>query len=346
MEARIPFLADIPLCLRFMIRIAADFLIIGTPLWICLTLNLSLRLLDRPTEWALILTAAVLFTFSVIRHGKRRHQGDADGQGLVFLEVLLYHIRRLRGIHGQPKPEEGKSAIAQFVGMQWVFLPLMFQFTYLCATQFMDELATMVHTPAYGSVLFWFHQILFPLSLCLVFLIDFLWYSLSYVLGNSRRKLRAASFQAWGWILALISLLPLYFLIDQISPLKESALAQFKGNLAATSLVRLGIWVCLLVYLWSLLSLGFRRTHLSHMGVVDTGAYRWVRHPGYSALLGIGWLALLPLMLHNPLWTLPMMAWTGLLIWRAQLEENLLLSDPLYRDYMRKVPYRFLPHLY
>src|SRR5690606_16380247 len=119
------------------------------PLWICLTLNLSLRLLDRPTEWALILTAAVLFTFSVIRHGKRRHQGDADGQGLVFLEVLLYHIRRLRGIHGQPKSEEGKSAIAHFLGRRCMFLPLMSQFSCLCATQFMDSLAILFHTPAY-----------------------------------------------------------------------------------------------------------------------------------------------------------------------------------------------------
>lgn len=346
MDARIPLLSDLPSPLRLYVRIAAEFLVMGTPLWLCLTLNQLIGLLDRPTEWALILTAAGLFLHSLIQQWKERGQPEGEGQGIAFLELSWYAFHRLRGVKNPPIPERRKWHQFHFAAMRWVFLPITFQLTYMAATWFIEELGTIVHLPPYTSLKFWFNQVLFPLSLCLVFFIDFLWSSLSYLLQTPGNQLRSVSHPGGGWVLALISLFPLYSLLEGISPLRDSALAQFEGNMLATSLVRLAIWACLNLYLWSMLSLGIRKTHLSHQGVVVSGAYRWVRHPGYAALLGIGWLSLLPLMLENPLWTLPMMGWTVLLMERAQREENLLLSDPLYRDYRHKVRYRFLPYLY
>src|SRR5690606_15785110 len=161
-----------------------------------------------------------------------------------------------------------------------------------------------------------------------VFFIDFFWYSLSYILETPPNRLRSVGAYGWGWLVVIISLIPLYYLIAEISPIGESAFAQFPGYPIATSLLRLAIWICLLVYLWSMLSLGHRRTHLANKGVVTLGAYRWVRHPGYMALQGIWWLAFLPLILNNPLWVPALMGWALLFLYRADQEEKLLIQDP------------------
>jgi protein-S-isoprenylcysteine O-methyltransferase Ste14 len=80
--------------------------------------------------------------------------------------------------------------------------------------------------------------------------------------------------------------------------------------------------------------------------VVDSGPYRWVRHPSYTgallAFLGIGfclgnWLSILCLMI-------PIAA---AFLWRIRIEERALLEalGQDYRAYMRRTK-RLLPFLY
>jgi protein-S-isoprenylcysteine O-methyltransferase Ste14 len=77
-------------------------------------------------------------------------------------------------------------------------------------------------------------------------------------------------------------------------------------------------------------------------GVVSSGPYQFVRHPGYAAAIGIAlssglalgsWGSLLPSGLVAPL-----------LVWRIRREEALLCSElPGYLEYARSVRYRLLP---
>jgi protein-S-isoprenylcysteine O-methyltransferase Ste14 len=80
------------------------------------------------------------------------------------------------------------------------------------------------------------------------------------------------------------------------------------------------------------------RTHR----VASSGPYRFVRHPGYAALIGVvtasglalgSWVSMLPSALVVPL-----------LGWRARREEAVLSAGlPGYREYARVVRYRLLP---
>jgi len=77
-------------------------------------------------------------------------------------------------------------------------------------------------------------------------------------------------------------------------------------------------------------------------GVAYGGPYRFVRHPGYAAVIGIAlasglalgsWASLLPSGLAAPL-----------LVWRLRREEAVLRAElPGYVEYARSVRYRLLP---
>ena len=77
--------------------------------------------------------------------------------------------------------------------------------------------------------------------------------------------------------------------------------------------------------------------------VVTRGPYRLVRHPGYLAMLiampasalAIGsWLALIPAM-----------AFSGVIVHRARLEDRFLHSHLAgYAEYGNRVPYKLVPY--
>jgi protein-S-isoprenylcysteine O-methyltransferase Ste14 len=82
----------------------------------------------------------------------------------------------------------------------------------------------------------------------------------------------------------------------------------------------------------------------ANRGIVAGGPYRLMRHPIYSGwlLLIIGYVMAYP-SLRNigiPLLSLPF------LIWRIDLEEKHLSSDPEYKAYLARTPYRLIPAIY
>jgi protein-S-isoprenylcysteine O-methyltransferase Ste14 len=79
--------------------------------------------------------------------------------------------------------------------------------------------------------------------------------------------------------------------------------------------------------------------------VVDTGPYAYVRHPMYACAV---WLfAGIPLALGSWAPVAIVMLVLPVLIWRLTDEERVLQRDlPGYADYMRRVPYRLVPHIW
>ncbi|WP_144761744.1 isoprenylcysteine carboxylmethyltransferase family protein [Curtobacterium sp. 9128] len=78
---------------------------------------------------------------------------------------------------------------------------------------------------------------------------------------------------------------------------------------------------------------------------VTAGPYRWVRHPGYSALiLYLVGVTLLPGCWLGALFVLPVV---GGALHRIRVEEQLLVSDygDAYRAYSRRTPWRLVPGL-
>ena len=79
--------------------------------------------------------------------------------------------------------------------------------------------------------------------------------------------------------------------------------------------------------------------------VIDTGPYAFVRHPMYAAAV---WLFVgIPLALGS-WWSVGLLVpFIPVLVWRLLNEEKILARDlPGYTDYMRRVRYRLVPHVW
>lgn len=79
--------------------------------------------------------------------------------------------------------------------------------------------------------------------------------------------------------------------------------------------------------------------------VIDSGPYRWVRHPGYAGGL-LAYLAT-PLLL-NSIWLLiPILLNVALYVLRTSLEDRFLQENlEGYREYAKKVKYRLFPGIW
>lgn len=80
--------------------------------------------------------------------------------------------------------------------------------------------------------------------------------------------------------------------------------------------------------------------------VIDTGPYRWVRHPMYTSIIIIYLAALLALG-SWPAVALMAVFLPCLMGYRIKIEEKVLLRDlPGYGAYMKKVKWRLVPYLW
>jgi protein-S-isoprenylcysteine O-methyltransferase Ste14 len=79
--------------------------------------------------------------------------------------------------------------------------------------------------------------------------------------------------------------------------------------------------------------------------VVDSGPYRWVRHPGYAG--GLAAFLAIPLFLDSRYAWLPMLLFVGATVLRTSLEDRTLQQElPGYKEYAQKVRYRLLPGIW
>lgn len=96
---------------------------------------------------------------------------------------------------------------------------------------------------------------------------------------------------------------------------------------------------------WAKLSLN-RRFGLApaNRGIQDRWAYRLVRHPMYLGYMFIqcGYLLVNPTLFNVSILTLTWVCQFG----RVQCEEKFLRSDPAYRAYAARVPFRMIPLVY
>lgn len=98
---------------------------------------------------------------------------------------------------------------------------------------------------------------------------------------------------------------------------------------------------------------GLHFSNLTHRGIIRTGPYSIIRHPAYAAKNFSWWCIMFPYAIYaavvnkEPLQFathfVGLLALTGMYFWRAITEERHLSKDPEYRDYMKQVPYRFIP---
>lgn len=103
-------------------------------------------------------------------------------------------------------------------------------------------------------------------------------------------------------------------------------------------------------YAYASVALGWKASNLTNRGIVMGGPYRWVRHPAYATKNLAWWIGAIPAIAYAwGNWSLvfailSLSAWTGIYFLRAVTEErHLLMANNGYAEYMKKVPYRFVP---
>ena len=115
-------------------------------------------------------------------------------------------------------------------------------------------------------------------------------------------------------------------------------------SLLGAGLVALGLFINLLVFKENTFGASTIQT-FDEQKVISTGPYALVRHPMYVGVLVM--VLGVPLALGS-WWGLAIFALTlPALIWKILDEEKLLRKDlPGYTEYMQKVRYRLVPHLW
>lgn len=101
----------------------------------------------------------------------------------------------------------------------------------------------------------------------------------------------------------------------------------------------------LTVYVWATVAFGLRFSNLTHRGVIDTGPYRYIRHPAYISK-NLSWWTENILNFGSPWQFLYILIWNYVYSMRAWTEEKHLLQFEDYRRYCRKVRWRFIPGIF
>ena len=137
----------------------------------------------------------------------------------------------------------------------------------------------------------------------------------------------------WYWLLAFVATYGIFFVNafawngrPLIPPVVSNWLAVLAGAIFIYARLSLGR------------SIGFVP---ANRGIVTRGAYRFVRHPIYTALF----VAMVAFVLRNysPLTLLMASVIVILFVIKSIVEERFLRSDPDYAAYLQRVRYRWIP---
>lgn len=290
--------------------------------------------------FALTYTASGLL-FSIYHSSKK----IIDTKGL---KIFQFFMRNYKNIFSKKRtglnitPEEKTTIL--FIVVKFFFLPLMINFA-------INNLTTMIY---YSDLIKnsistiepnidFFNIITFPLMLALIFFIDTSYFSFGYIFesGFLKNKVRSVEPTILGWIVALASYPPFAFYIGDYLKWYANDMVEF-SNGVGTFILRITIIILLLFYLSATIALGAKCSNLTNRGIVSRGPYAYVRHPAYITKNIGWWLTLIPIM-SIPAF-ISMSIWSFVYYLRAITEEKHLLKDQEYREYCKKVKYRFIPY--
>jgi len=96
------------------------------------------------------------------------------------------------------------------------------------------------------------------------------------------------------------------------------------------------------IFVWASVALGFKASNLTNRGIVDSGPYRYCRHPAYTAKVVIWGIEAVFL---GKYFVGLFISFGIIYLLRAWTEERHLSRDPDYLEYKERVRYWFIPGL-
>ena len=198
-----------------------------------------------------------------------------------------------------------------------------------------------------------FSQHLFWMLFNLILFIDVIFFATGYLLELSSLKNNIISVEPTllGWAVALICYPPFNSLAGKVIMWKSSDSPYFQNGYLFLS-INILILGFMGVYSWASVALGFKASNLTHRGIVAKGPYSLIRHPAYICKNIAWWLGGIPFIIFSAktgvmeliLVLFSLCSWSAIYFMRAMTEERHLRSvNPEYDEYIKKVPYRFVP---
>lgn len=217
------------------------------------------------------------------------------------------------------------------------YIPLMFNFLF---GNWMSVKGYLTRWQATGFSFSFRKDYLFIISL--IFLLDTLVFCFGYLVEHKRLKNVVKSVEPTiiGWAVALAAYPPFNTVTGQVLSWYSSDHFYY-GNAVIDVVAKIAVLALLFLYLWASFSLGPKASNLTNRGIVFKGAYKWVRHPAYIGKVSAWWIMALPHFSIGALFSL--LGWSLVYYLRAITEERHLIKDKDYKDYVKKVKYRFIP---
>jgi len=230
--------------------------------------------------------------------------------------------------------------------MRAYFIPIMVSQVNVMLNQSVLSTANHFNDFSLLTVLFWLAAMLW---LC-----DVINASVAYGIESRwlENRTRSIDLSITGWAVCLFcyyplnnitgSLLPFAYTVVNNDP--SSLLVPELGFLYGVKILEISL---LALHVYIDVSLGTSVANISLKKLQTTGPYGVVRHPGTTTKLAF-WLLISAG--YSAFWSWPIilgqLAWSALYIGRALTEERHLRQHQEYREYMKKVRYRFIPGLF
>jgi len=261
-------------------------------------------------------------------------EADYQKDKLVVLRKFIFRQDRSPEVRAA-----ARTAVLSYV-VKFFFLPLMLNFFFSHSRSFWDFWRSMdIHQAPFN----WFWESGYHLIFHMIFIIDTVIFAFSYTFEFRflHNRIRSVDPFASGWAVALICYPPFNSAADNFIPLIKNHAWLTDGWLF--DLFKILMLISFIVYVWATVALGFKASNLTNRGIVSSGPYRFVRHPAYIAKNLAWWFEFLPFMNISLLFSL--LAWNAIYTLRALTEERHLRLDPDYREYQKKVRWRFIPRI-
>lgn len=222
------------------------------------------------------------------------------------------------------------------------YLPLMAMFMFHHTTT-VQQLINMIARPMDGIQLAnWFLDLIYNGLFVVDTGIALIGYGLELKwLGNKTKSVEPTMF---GWAVALMCYPPFNEISGRYFPLQDRQEWFIPLTDEQRIFVRIIIILLYMVFVWGTVALGVKFSNLSNKGIIARGPYKYIRHPAYASKNIAWWFEHLQYMKggYN---VLPLLCWNVIYALRAITEERHLMKDPEYREYCKKVKYRFIPGL-
>lgn len=290
--------------------------------------------------WVITVYGVLLIPFYMVHKEKAK-----------ALLVIEYFTKKIKNFRYKPSQLETTALLAW--GVKMFFAPLMIfwfldHFLFVLNTSYVVSLEN-------GNTSFveFFNAHGFWIAFNMILFIDVVLFTLGYLVESPYLKntIKSVEPTILGWVVAIGCYPPFNSYVTQMIGWYSEDFPKFE-NVYLHLTFNIMILILMWIYSWASVSLGWKASNLTNRWIVTKWPYRFIRHPAYVAKNLAWWIGALPMVIlavSNAEWKLLLyiclgtFGWSTIYALRAITEENHLKRESDYREYMKKVKWRFIP---